>query len=154
MSDNEVGKLSDSGSPATRPTQLVVLVVLLFVESLMVFGAAAYLLIELLIDTPASYPSAIAILVLTVAAAAWITVIAVKVLAGQQWTRAATIVWQVLQASIGLGSLQGMGATPEVGWPLIILAAVVAVLLFTKPVLAATTQVEELQADEPPSEEV
>ena len=116
---------------------------LLFLECLLVVGGAGYLLVELLIDTPQSYASAIAILALTVLAAVWVGMIAVHTLAGRSWTRAATVVWQVLQASVGLGSLQGLFARPDIGWPLILLAAAVLGLLFTKPVLAATERRED-----------
>jgi hypothetical protein len=60
-------------------------------------------------------------------------------LRGQAWIRAAGIVWQVLQAAVGVGALQGQVAQPAWGWPLILLAVVVFVLLFVKPVMALTS---------------
>lgn len=132
-----------SSAPSTRPPQLVILVILLFIECVLVSAAAAYLLVELLVDTPQSYASAIAILVLTVLAAGWVGMIALHTLRRRSWTRGATVVWQVLQASVGLGSLQGLFARPEIGWPLIILSLAVLILLFTKPVLDATGRADE-----------
>lgn len=145
---NEVERPADGRSEGPvsgekRPPQLLLLVGLLFLESLIVAAGAVYLLVELLIDTPQSYGSAIAILALTALAAVWVGMIAVHTVKGRSWIRAATVVWQVLQASVGLGSLQGLFARPDVGWPLIILAIVVLVLLFSKPVLAATDRHEE-----------
>jgi hypothetical protein len=134
------GPLDGSPVPRKRRPQLAILVVLLFIELLLVSGAAVYLVIELLIDTPVSYASAIAILALTVLAAVWMAIIIRHTLRGRSWTRGATIVWQVLQASVGLGALQGIFARPDVGWPLIILSLATLVMLFTKPVLAATAQ--------------
>ena len=125
-----------------KPATLVAVGILLFVECLLVAGAAVYLLVELLIDTPQSFASAVAILVLTALAAVGVAVVTVKLLAGEAWTRGAVVVWQVLQASIGFGSLQGLYARPDVGWPLILLAVAVLVLMFTKPVLAATARRE------------
>ncbi|MEX1078719.1 MAG: hypothetical protein WED09_06375 [Homoserinimonas sp.] len=117
--------------------------ILLFIEFLLVSAGAVYLLVELAIETPQSYGSAIVILALTALAAFGVGMIAVQTLRGRPWTRGATVVWQVLQASVGVGSLQGLFARPEVGWPLIILSVVVLVLLFTKPVLAATAREDE-----------
>ena len=132
------GPLGDALAPRNRRPQLVILLILLFIELLLVSAGAVYLVVELLIDTPRSYPSAIAILALTVLAAVWLAMIILHTRRGRSWTRGATVVWQVLQASIGVGSLQGLFARPEVGWPLIILSLAVLLLLFTKPVLAAT----------------
>ena len=137
------GLSGDASARPKRPAALVLLVILLFIECLLVTAGAVYLLIELLIETPQSYPAAIAILVLTVLAAVWVGMIALHTLRGRPWTRGAAVVWQVLQASIGLGCLQGLFARPEIGWPLIILSLVVLVLLFTKSVLAATAREDE-----------
>ena len=129
----------DKRSPA-----LLILAILLFIEFLLVGAGAVYLLVELLIDKPTSFASAIAILVLTTLAAVWVLMIAVHTLRRQPWTRGATVVWQVLQASVGIGCLQGLFARPDLGWPLIILSVVVLVLLFTKSVIAATARREEV----------
>lgn len=141
--DPNVGSAHATGRVPRRSPLLLTLVVALFVECAIVVWAAGYLLLELVVDIPQSYASAIAILVLTVLAAIWVAMIAFHTLAGRAWTRGATVVWQVLQAAIGLGSLQGLFARPEIGWPLIALAAVVLGLLFTKPVLSATQRTEE-----------
>lgn len=132
----------DNVAPRHSP-QLVLLVILLFLECLLLGAAAVYLLVELLVDTPTSYPSAIAILVLALAASVWVGLIAVNTLRGRPWVRGAAVVWQVLQLSVGIGSLQGLLARPEVGWPLILVAVAVLILLFTRPVLAATVRRDE-----------
>lgn len=132
------GLLDDASTPPKRRPQVVILLILLFVELVLVGAAAVYLVIELLIDTPQSLPSAIAILVLTVLAAVWLATIILHTMRGRSWTRGATVVWQVLQASIGFGAMQGLFPRPDLGWPLIILSLVVLGLLFTKPVMAAT----------------
>ncbi len=48
-------------------------------------------------------------------------------------------VWQVLQVGVGVGALQGQVAQPAWGWPLIVLAAFVFLLLFLKPVVELTS---------------
>jgi hypothetical protein len=129
--------------PVRRSPALVILAILLFIEFLLIAAGAVYLLIELLIDIPQSYASAIAIFVLALLAAVWVGMIALHTLRGRPWTRGATVVWQVLQASVGIGCLQGLFARPDLGWPLIVLSVVVLVLLFTKSVVAATARGDE-----------
>lgn len=137
------GHPAGAADPVRRSPALVILAILLFIEFLLVGAGAVYLLVELLIETPTSLASAIAILVLTALAAVWMFMIALHTLQGRTWTRGATVVWQVLQASVGIGCLQGLFARPDLGWPLIILSVVVLVLLFTKSVIAATARRED-----------
>jgi hypothetical protein len=115
---------------------VVLLVVLLFAECALVSAAAIYLVIEILVATPDSYASALALTVLVIIAAVWLAVIAVNVLRGRAWTRGAAIVWQVLQIAVAVGCFQGFFARPDVGWFLLVPAAVVLVLLFVPSVVA------------------
>jgi hypothetical protein len=115
---------------------VVLLVVLLFAECALVSVAAIYLVIEILVATPDSYASALALTVLVIIAAVWLAVIAVNVLRGRAWTRGAAIVWQVLQIAVAVGCFQGFFARPDVGWFLLVPAAVVLVLLFVPSVVA------------------
>jgi hypothetical protein len=118
---------------------LWVLVVLLTIEFLGVAALAVVLLIETLTASGASVGGGIALTVIGFVAAAWLGAIIVGTLRGQAWIRAAAIVWQVLQVAVGVGALQGQVAQPVWGWPLIILAAFVLLLLFLKPVVALTS---------------
>jgi len=124
-------------SLARRPALLWLLIVLLTVEFLAVAALAILLLIETLTVPSGSVAGGIAITVIGFIAAGWLGAIVVGALRGQSWVRAAAIVWQVLQVAIGVGALQGQLAQPAVGWPLIVLAAVVLLLLFVRPVVAA-----------------
>lgn len=121
--------------PSRHPL-VVLLVVLLFAECALVSVAAIYLVIEILVATPDSYASALALTVLVIIAAVWLAVIAVNVLRGRAWTRGAAIVWQVLQIAVAVGCFQGFFARPDVGWFLLVPAAVVLVLLFVPSVVA------------------
>jgi len=125
-----------------RPALLVLLGVLLYAEAVAMTGVSAYLLVELLTARPDSYASAVAILILALVAAAFLFVLATHTLRGRSWIRGAAVTWQVLQILIGVVSLQGQFARPDIAWALIIPAAVVLVLLFTPPVLAATRRSE------------
>ena len=123
---------------AGRHPLLVALVALVAAECVLLLVATGYLIIELLVDTPASVPSAIALTVLTALSATFLAVVVVNILRGRAWTRGATIVWQVLQIAVAVGCFQGIFARPDIGWALLLPSIVVIVLLFTKPVIAAT----------------
>jgi hypothetical protein len=119
------------------------LIVLLIGEFLLAAALAMTLLIELLIATPTSFASAVALTVLAFIAAAWIGAIVVGALRGQAWIRGAAIVWQVLQFAIGASAISGTFSTPAIGWPLVVVAVVAFLLLFAKPVVDATSRREE-----------
>ena len=130
------------GGPTVKHPLLIALAVLLFAECALLAVATIYLVIEILVDTPASYASAVALTVLTAIAAIWLGFIAVNILRGRAWTRGATVVWQVLQVAVAIGCFQGLFARPDIGWALLLPAIVVLVLLFTRPVIAATARRE------------
>ncbi|HEV7949780.1 MAG TPA: hypothetical protein VGP24_08435 [Glaciihabitans sp.] len=115
---------------------------ILFAECALVGAATVYLIIEILVDTPASMASAIALTVCAAIATVWVAAIAIHTLKGQPWIRGAAVVWQILQIAVAVGSFQGIFPRPDIGWMLLIPSLAVLVLLFTKPVLAATTRPE------------
>ena len=126
-------------STTRRPAILWALIALLSLELLGVGALAVTLLIETLTAPTATFGAGIALTIVAFIAAAWLAAIVVGTSRGQAWIRAAAIVWQVLQVAVGVGALQGQVAQPGWGWPLIVLAVVVFLLLFTKPVVAATS---------------
>ena len=119
---------------------VIVLAGLVFAECALIATATIYLVVEILVATPASYVSAIALTVLTAIAAVWLALIAVNILRGRAWVRGATVVWQVLQIAVAIGCFQGLFARPDIGWALLIPAIVALVLVFTPPVVAATAR--------------
>ena len=126
-------------STTRRPAILWALIALLSLELLGVGALAVTLLIETLTAPTATFGAGIALTIVAFIAAAWLAAIVVGTYRGQAWIRAAAIVWQVLQVAVGVGALQGQVAQPGWGWPLIAFAAVVFLLLFTKPVVAMTS---------------
>ena len=126
-------------STTRRPAILWALIALLSLEFLGVGALAVTLLIETLTAPTATVGAGVALTIVAFIAAAWLGAIVVGTIRGQAWIRAAAIVWQVLQVAVGVGALQGQVAQPGWGWPLIILAAVVFLLLFAKPVVATTS---------------
>ena len=127
-----------NGHSARQIRLLISLSALIFLESALLAVATIYLGIEILVSTPRSYPSAIALALLTAIAAAWLAIIAVNVLRQRPWVRGAIVTWQILQLAVGLGCFQGAISRPDVGLLLCIPAIVALALLFTKPVVAAT----------------
>lgn len=130
----------DAVNEPRRHPILVTLAVLVFAECALVVFAAVYLVVELLIDVPTSLAGALFLTLLVVIAAVWLAVIGVNTLRGAPWVRGAIVTWQILQIAVAVGAFQGVFARPDVGWALLIPSLVVLVLLFTKPVLAATTR--------------
>lgn len=125
-----------------RNPLVVALAAVLFVECALVGFATIYLVVETLAARPASYLSAIGLAALAAFAAIWVGFIGAGVLRGRAWIRGAAITWQVIQVVIGVGCLQGLFASPPVGVLLIVLAVAVVVLVFTRPVIAATSDRE------------
>lgn len=130
--------VSSGGRPGRRPVLLVLLAVIVGAEALVMAGVVLWLVVELLTERPASYETAMAILVLAAIAAVFLAFVAVHTLSAKPWTRAATLVWQLLQIVIAIGCFQGLVASPEVGWYPLVPAVLSLVLLFTPTVVAAT----------------
>jgi len=136
--DDTVSTADDAKVNDPRNPLLILLAVLLFAECALLVAATVYLVVELLIATPASLASALFLTVLTGIAAAWLGVIAVNTLRASPWIRGAAITWQVLQIAVAIGCFQGLFAQPTIGWALLVPALAVLVLVFTPPVVQAT----------------
>jgi hypothetical protein len=122
---------------------LYVMAAILLAETLLVGALTVLLVFEILVDTPSSYPSAIALAILAAVATVWGGFIFVHTLRRRPWIRGGAMVWQILQIAVAVGSFQGAFAEPVIGWWLLIPALAVIFLLFTKPVVAATTRPDE-----------
>lgn len=112
---------------------------ILFVETAVLAAVTAFLILELFVATPDSYVSAVALAILAVLSTVWLAFIALHTLRGRTWVRSAAVVWQVLFIAVAVGSLQGLTPRADIAWLLFLPAIAVLVLLFTKPVIAATT---------------
>ncbi|MDQ1578550.1 MAG: hypothetical protein QOE21_1237 [Microbacteriaceae bacterium] len=144
--------MSDKRAPGDTPRTevngnrrhplVIALSVLLWLECAFLAGLTVFLVVELVVARPDSYASAVAILVLTGLAAVWLGTLAFNAVRRRPWVRAGAVVWQVLQIGIAIASFQGLFSRPDVGWLLLIPAVVVLVLIFTPPVVAATTRPE------------
>ena len=122
---------------------LAALALIIFAECALMSVATIYLVIEIFSAVPASLPSAIALAIITAVAAIFLGYLAVAVLRGRTWVRGAVLTWQVLQVAVAIGCFQGYFARPDIGWYLLVPSALAVVLLFTTPVMAATTRSRE-----------
>jgi hypothetical protein len=139
---------AEPGAPAPRRSPaLLVLAVLLAVEAITLWGVAVWQVLELLTAKPASLTSAVAILVIVLIAAAWVSAIALNVLRRRSWIRAAALTWQLLQIAIGVGFFQGVDANPVLGLAIVIPSLVVIGLLFVPSVMTATGVARRTNAD-------
>ncbi|MEC5150847.1 hypothetical protein [Cryobacterium sp. GrIS_2_6] len=131
----------DGDAGAFRPRRapaLLLLASLLWAEAALLWAAVVWLVLELLTATPTSLASGVAILIIVLIAAAWVTAIAVNSLRRRGWIRGAAVTWQVVQIAVAVGCFQGLYARPDLGWALLVPSIVVLGLLFTPAVLAAT----------------
>lgn len=122
---------------ARRHPALAALLVIVAGEVLLLGAATVWLVIELVVDTPESAGTAIALAVTTAVLAAGLAWLGLGAANGSRTVRGGLVVWQVLQAAVGFGALQGVYARPEVGWALVLPAVAAFVLLLTPPVTAA-----------------
>ena len=136
----EPGSGVSDGAAGRRPLTLTALAVVLFVESAFLAVTAGFLGRELLTETPTSYASAVAIVVLAILATVWVFLIARNTLRARPWIRSAALTWQILQLAVALGSFQGIFARTDVGWYLLVPAIVALALLFTRSVMSATAR--------------
>ena len=119
------------------------LIIILTGEFLAVAALAVVSVVLLAGGASGDFASGVALAIVIVLAAIGLGATVVGAIRGQSWIRAAAIVWQVLQVAVGIGALQGAVAQPVYGWPLIIVAVVAFILLFTRPVVAATSHRSE-----------
>jgi hypothetical protein len=108
---------------------MVLLFALLFAEAALMLIAVMWLVFELLTEQPASFVSAVAILVLTVVAFAFVTAVAIGAVRRRSWIRGAAISWQLMQIAVAVGCFQGIYARPELGWALLAPSLIVIALL-------------------------
>jgi len=59
------------------------------------------------------------------------------------WSRAAAIVWQILQLSVAIGAFQGLFARADVGWALLVPAIIIIGLLLWTPVRIAYSRPDD-----------
>ena len=125
---------------APRPIALIVLVVILALEAIALGASTVFFVVELVAQPSSSIGSAVALAVIVGIATVWVVIVVRGVLLRQAWTRAAVVVLQILVIAVGIGSVQGPAPRPDLAAALIVPAVLALVLLFTRSVIAATSE--------------
>ncbi|RFA08472.1 hypothetical protein B7R54_03965 [Subtercola boreus] len=124
--------------PFRRPVLLVLLTVLVFAEALVVLGIGAWLIAQLSLEEPESYATAVALIVIVLAAGVWVLAIGVCLVRMRGWTRGAVLTWQVLQVIVAICIFQGLLLDVVDGWPVLVVSLLGIGLLMSPSVVAAT----------------
>ena len=120
---------------------MLIISAVLVLEALCLLAFAAWYGYELATSTPLSFGGAVFTMVFAVALAVWLLVVGHFFFRGYRWTRAAATVWQLFVIIIAVPTLQA-GLVPA-GLGLLLPAAAVLLLLFTKPVLAHASRLSD-----------
>jgi hypothetical protein len=124
-------------SAPVRPVGLLVVAV---VEGLEALGIAIYAVVSVL-GSSGRYPlQTFGVAGTFVVAAALLGLVAFGTFKARSWSRTPGIVWQIVQAIVGLSSLQGQGGQPAIAALLIVPAALAIVLLLSRSVREATNR--------------
>lgn len=124
--------MKQAGLPS--PSVLAVSIILIL-ESLGALFLTGLLFYELASATPDTYSTGIAIVCVVAFGVLWILATTVGFIRKKPFAKASALVWNILQAAIGVISNQGDFARPDIGSALLLPAlAAIALLLFAKPV--------------------
>lgn len=134
-------EILDAATRHPRPALLVALSALIALEAVAFVAVTVFLIVEIFAAPADSVASAIALTVVVAIAAVWLAAIVRGLWHSQPWTRGATIVVQVLLIAIAVGSFQGIGPRPDIGWLILAPAIVALVLVLSKPVQRELTGV-------------
>jgi hypothetical protein len=118
---------------AFKAPAVLVVALILVAESLILLGLCGFLIYQLAVGIPDSLASAVGLVFITVIATAWIAATTIGFFRGTSFARGSALVWQVLQAAVGLASNQGLFARPDIGSGLFIPALVALALLLFSP---------------------
>jgi hypothetical protein len=120
-------------SSASRTPAVLIVALILVAETLVLLGLSGFLIYQLVVDTPDSIASAIGLVLITLAATAWMAVTAVGFFQRKSFARGSALVWQVLQGAVGLASNQGLFARPDIASGLLVPALIALALLLFSP---------------------
>jgi hypothetical protein len=120
-------------SSAFRTPAVLIVALILVAETIVLLGLSGFLAYQLVVDSPDSIASAIGLVLITLAATAWIAATAIGFVQGRSFARGSAVVWQVLQGAVGLASNQGLFARPDIGSALLVPALLALALLLFSP---------------------
>ncbi|HEY1530139.1 MAG TPA: hypothetical protein VGF80_04940 [Galbitalea sp.] len=133
-------------SGTRKPALIYALSGLILLEGIALVGATIYLVIEIFAAPIASIGTAIALAVTVAIAAVAVVLVARATFRGRPWIRGATVCIAVLQLLVAYSIV--ITKAPTLGWILAVPAVVLLVLVFSPPVLRATTRPARGEDDE------
>jgi hypothetical protein len=121
-----------------EPVLLYTLAGLIFLEGIALTAATIYLVVEIFVAPSDSVATAVAYAVTVAIAAALVLFVGRAALRARPWIRGATVCIAVLQLLVAYSIV--ITKEPTLGWVLAVPAVLLLVLLFTRPVMRATTR--------------
>ena len=130
----------DAGHAAPpRPLAVIIISAILVLEAVALLGVAGWFVYNLYTATPVSMGGAVFTALVVTAAGIWLLVLGHFFFRGYRWTRAGALVFQLFAVVIAVPTLQG--GVLLAGLALLLPAAAVLLLLFTRPVLEHTSRI-------------
>jgi hypothetical protein len=117
---------------------LYTLAALVLLEGVALAAATIYLVVEIFVGNPSYLATAVAYAVTAAVFAVLVLFVGRSVLRARPWVRGAVVAIAVLQALVAYSIL--VTREPTFGWILLAPAVAMVVLVFTRPVLRATTR--------------
>ena len=121
-----------------EPVLLYVLAALILLEGAALVVATIYLVVEIFTAQSSSIASAVAYAATAAVAAVLVLFVGRSALRARPWIRGATVCIAVLQLLVAYSII--ITKEPAVGWVLVVPAVAMLVLLFSRPVMRATTR--------------
>jgi hypothetical protein len=119
---------------------LVAVIVIVALEASVLAFFGVQLGLGILAGESRAFTTAIALFAMVAAAAAWLFYVAFSLTRAKRWARSAALFWQLVMLAIASGSFTGQFGSQAIGWALVAPAAVVLILIFTKPVVESTLE--------------
>lgn len=116
-----------------KPLQLWVLLAITALETLALTVAGIFYVFETITGHVRYLPTMIALTVMIFGCAVWVAATTRGLAKTQPWARSSSVFIQTALLAIAYYSFQGETARPDIGWALIVPAAISLALLFTKP---------------------
>lgn len=122
------------------PAGLIAVIVIVALEASVLAFFGVQLGLGILAGESRAFTTAIALFAMVAAATAWLFYVAFSLTRAKRWARSAALFWQLVMLAIASGSFTGQFGSQAIGWALVAPAAVVLILIFTKPVVESTLE--------------
>jgi peptidoglycan/LPS O-acetylase OafA/YrhL len=129
-----------------KPALLYALSALILLEGAAFAAATIYLGVEIFVGDPRFIGTAIAYTLTAAILSALVIVVGIFALRGKPWIRGATVCLAVLQLLVAYSIV--ITKEPTLGWVLAVPAVALLVLVFSPPVLRATTRSPQTDEDD------